>query len=101
MWPYNDDENGWIGQKVADPAYIPRNASFRLTPELIEFYRRRAHQLRREAIAGFFRALARNAAEMFRHLSLLSSGNRAKIEAAIAELRHQNATQPNAGTAGR
>lgn len=109
MWPYNDVENGWLEPKASRSSHSPQGKDYlpeyylpesALTPESIDFYRRRAHQLRNEAIGAFFGRLAGDAAEMFRQLSQLTSGNHAKIEAAIDELRH-NATRRNAGTAAR
>lgn len=109
MWPYNDDENGWLEQKSSRSSQSPHGKDFlpeyylpesALTVESIDFYRRRAHQLRNEAIGAFFARLTGNAAEMFRQLGQLTSGNHAKIEAAIHELRH-NVTPRNAGTAAR
>lgn len=120
MWPYNDDENGWLAQKSAEPAPFPaydyHTPAPQLTPELMAFHRQRAEDLRNQAISAFFGSVARIGAETFRHLSMISSGNRAKIESAIAELRHQaigsgeatprnlmprNLMPPNAATAGR
>lgn len=88
MWPYNDDENGWLADQSAQPT--------RITPELIAFHEQRAKQLRRETLAAMANALLTGAATMFRHLGALTSGNRAKMEASIADFR-----RPTAGTAGR
>ncbi|WP_303976757.1 hypothetical protein [Dongia mobilis] len=116
MWPYNDEENGWLGQntaygKIAGPAHSPREQSYLpdyylpetgpVTPELVAFYQQRARQLRHAAIGGFLARLAASAAAMLQQLSQLSSGNRAKIEAVIADMRQQATTPRNAGTAGR
>jgi len=116
MWPYNDEENGWLGQKIAHgtsagPAHSPREQSYlpdyyqpetvRVTPELVAFYQQRAQELRREAIGGFFAHLVASAAAMFQQLGQLSSGNHAKIEAVIADMRREASTPRNAGTAGR
>lgn len=94
MWPYNDDENGWLGQ-------IGTPSASHLIPERIDFYRQQAMALRRRAIGDLVGRLARSAAEMFRHLGLLSSGNRTKMETAIAELRRAKLKPRSAGTAGR
>lgn len=88
MWPYNDDENGWLGQKNAQPVKI--------TPELIAFHEQRARELRRETMAGLANHLLAGAGRLFRQLGALTSGNRAKMEAVIAEFR-----RPTVGTAGR
>lgn len=88
MWPYNDDENGWLGQHAEAPVQI--------TPELIDFHHQRAQELRRETLAGLANYLLGAGAELFRHLGALSSGNRAKVDASIAEFR-----RPTAGIAGR
>ncbi|MBK8159248.1 MAG: hypothetical protein IPK59_10965 [Rhodospirillaceae bacterium] len=116
MWPYNDEENGWLGQNVAHgtsagPAHSPREQSYLpdyyrpetvpVTPEMVAFYQQRARKLRHAAIGGFFTRLAASAAGMFQQLGQLSSGNHAKIEAVIADMRRQAATPRNAGTAGR
>jgi hypothetical protein len=100
MWPYNGDENDWLGQKSAQ-SVASQTKPLQLTPELMDFYRQRAQELRRNAIANFFGTLTRISADAFRHLGMLSSGNRTKVETAIAELRQQAVKQRNAGTAGR
>ena len=91
MWPYNDDENGWLGQKTASDI-----KPVQITPELIAFHEERARELRRETMAGLADYLLAGAARIFTQLGNLSSGNRAKVEATIADFR-----QPTAGTAGR
>jgi len=107
MWPYNDDENGWLAQKSAEPAGSPEYSPYhqesppRVTAETLEFHRQRAKELRNDAIGGFFGTVAKAGTETFRHLSLLSSGNRAKVETAIAELRQSGVTPRSAGSAAR
>lgn len=108
MWPYTDEENGWLGQKSARQAIVPQNTVpqnralqdpvglVEITPELIAFYEQRARQLRAETMAGVANHIVASIATMFRHLGALSSGNRAKMEATIAEFR-----RPTAGTAAR
>jgi hypothetical protein len=91
MWPYNDDENGWLGQKTAVD-----DKPVQITPDLIAFYERRALELRRETMAGLANYLLAGAGRIFGQLGNLSSGNRAKVDATIADFR-----RPNAGTAGR
>lgn len=93
MWPYNDDENGWLGQKNAPQG---SNEWVQITPELIAFHEQRARELRRETMAGLADYLLAGAARIFNQLGNLSSGNRAKVEATIADFR-----RPTAGTAGR
>jgi hypothetical protein len=104
MWPYTDEENGWLGQTIARQAPAPQNVLAKdnpagptqITPELIAFYEQRARQLRAETMAGIASHVVASVATMFRHLGALSSGNRAKMEATIAEFR-----RPTAGTAAQ
>jgi hypothetical protein len=93
MWPYNDDENGWLGQ---NSALGNSTGLVQITPELIAFHEQRARELRRETMAALATNLLAGAGKLFQQLGALTSGNRAKMEATIAEFR-----RPTVGTAGR
>lgn len=94
MWPYTNDEQTWLDKNVRQSQSIPQGQDYlpdyyRPEPALtVDFYRQRAHRLRREAIGQFFR-----------QLGAMTGGHHGRVETLINELR--GATPRSAGTAGR
>ncbi len=94
MWPYTDDEQVWLANNSRQAQASPQGQDYlpdyyRPEPALtVDFYRRRAHRLRHEAIGQFFR-----------QLGAMTGGNHARIERLIDELREP--TPRTAGTAAR
>lgn len=105
MWPYNDDEQIWLEKNASQTNPTPQGQDYLPdyyspdVPHAIDFYRQRAHELRNEAIGQFFHGFVEGAAGMLQQLGDITSGNHAKVEAVINELR--GATPRNAATAGR